>query len=662
MKKKLFAVTTAGIVALGSIAAFAGCGGSGSADTFTWWIPSGDPSYYDDYEENPVVDYISKNLEFKKSDGSMGHISFEFVTPANSNVAIDDFNNMIANRDFEDIMDPSQYNGSMADLYERGAIIDLTEYVTDPDVMPNLAHWYEENPDLATYTYTTLSDGSKKVLAIPSVNDALDAESQSFGFQYRRDLLVRYGRQPETFFDPMKDDEPRANPNAGKPFTGHFTLNADGTERNDPMTGNTELPDGADGQSWEDDLLFPSGSKHPVYISDWQWMFETFETAYADLGIDNYMMSIYYPGYIANGDLISGFGGGGAYWYKDENNEAHYGMIETGFRAYLECMKHWYEEGWLDNDFNANSGDVFYAIDKPLIDSGDVALWMGNSSLLGTLLASEEGHAKGAIVFCAATPINDIPAYDGNPATEDYSTQVTVDQAAAAMQGGTGSDYMLQVPTVMFQNEQLGGGAVISAEAAERKDLTLLLGFFDYLFSEEGSLLYTMGLSKAQYEECGSEIYNENGLTEGAYTDNGDGTYTYVAKMEENALGIRSAMVANRIPGLRCVSKVRYTFAPSYQESRNQWIKYEATGFIGGMINNSLTPDEVEITSNVRLPIEANYLFKNVYQFIRGIKSLSDADWSSFCTGVMNYRNKNNTVQDVTNAYNDALKRLYGNN
>ena len=660
MKKRLIALAAAGALSLGSIASLAGCGGgSGNAETFTWWIPSGDPTYYSDYEDNPVLNYISNNVEFTKADGTTGHINFEFTTPANTTVAIEDFNNMIQNRDFEDIMDPTQYSGSIADLYEHDAIIDLTPYVTDPEVMPNLARWYEENPELAAYTYTTLSDGSKKVLAIPTVNDALDSESQSFGFQYRRDLLIRYGVQPDTFYDPMVDDEPRANPNAGEPFTGHFTLNADGTERNDPMTGNTELPDGADGQSWEDDLLFPSGSKHPVYISDWQWMFEIFERAYADLGIDNYMMSIYYPGYIANGDLISGFGGGGVYWYKDENNEAQFGMIETGFRAYLECMNNWYNEGWLDNDFNANSDDTFYAIDRPLIDSGDVALWMGNSTLLGTQLAADEGHAQGAIVFGTAMPINDIPAYDGDPDTSDYTVQATADEAEAAMNGGEGSEYMLQLPTCYFTNEQIASSAVISTECAEEKDLTLLLNFFDYLFSDEGSLLITMGLSAEQAE--GSELYAEYGLTGGAYTDNGDGTYSYVPIMEENALGVRAAMIATRIPGLKCISKCVYNFAPSYLESRAQWIKYDATGFIGGMIGSALTPDEVEIVGNVRLPIEANYLFRNVYQFITGAKSLSDTDWTAFCTGIMSYRNRNTTVQDAIDAYNAAFDRLYGN-
>ena len=446
MKKKLLAVVGAGAIAMTSLAGFAGCGG-GSSDTFTWWIPAGDPTYYSNYEDNPVLSYISEYVELKKSDGTMGHINFDFIVPANSASAITDFNNMIQNRDFEDIMDPSQYSGSVADLYEHDVIIDLTPYVSDPEIMPNLAKWYEENPELAAYTYTTLSDGTKKVLAFPGVTDELDSEAQAFGFNYRRDWLVKYGTQPAEFFDPMKDDAPRANPKAGQAFSGHFTLNADGTERNDPMGQDTSLPEGADGQSWVDDIVFPSGNTDPIYISDWQWMFEIYETAYADLGItDSYMMSIYYPGYISNGDLVTGFGGGGAYWYKDENNDCQFGMLETGFRAYLECMRNWYTEGWLDNKFNEKT-DVFYAIDNAEIAEGNVALWMGNSTRLGTLMATETGNAAGAIVFGAANPINDIPAYDGDINTASYMTKATAEEAEAAMSGGAGSDYMLAPPS-----------------------------------------------------------------------------------------------------------------------------------------------------------------------------------------------------------------------
>lgn len=672
MVRKILAALMAVLMAAGCCATLAACGKKGGPTHFTWWISVGDTAYYDDYEDNPVLDYISNNMQFKGEGGEEKNISFEFTLPASSTAAITDLNNMLSSGKLYDVMDVSQYSGSIADLYEHGAILDLTEYATDPEVMPNLAAWIAdpENADLVPYIYTTLSDGSKKILAIPSIFDQLDNEAQAFGFQYRRDWLVKYGTQPDSFYDPMgyvTDEEgnalyttPTANPNAGKTFSGSYTLNEDGTERNDSPSQNTVLPEGADGDSWVDDVVFPSGSSDPIYISDWQWMFEIYEKAYADLGIDSYMLSMYYPGYIANGDLASGFGGGGVNFYKTLENEASYGFIEDGFRAYLECMNNWYELGWLDNKFNTRSTDNFYAIDNSTIAAGEVGLWMGNASRLGARMASDkqDSHANGAVVYGCSTPINDIPSYDGDPSTTAYTTQATQSEAETAISGGKGSEYMLQQPYVMFQNEQISSSTVIAASVAESKDLTLLLSFFDYLFSDEGTTMKLMGLNAEQAKD--SKLYAEYGFTDGAYTVNEDGTYSYDPVLEQNSENIRYAMTLYRLPGLSQYSKVRYSFAETYLNSRAQWTKYPATGFIAGMINGQCTPDETDTISNIVQPIQENYLFKNVYKFIVGDWELSNSQWTSYCAAVMNYTNRNTKVQNVLNAYNAVFDRLYG--
>ena len=59
-------------------------------------------------------------------------------------------------------------------------------------------------------------------------------------------------------------------------------------------------------------MVFPSGGDEPIYISDWEWMFDIFAKAMDDLGItDGYCYAPYYLGYLETGDLSSGFGGGG---------------------------------------------------------------------------------------------------------------------------------------------------------------------------------------------------------------------------------------------------------------------------------------------------------------------------------------------------------------
>ena len=71
---------------------------------------------------------------------------------------------------------------------------------------------------------------------------------------YRRDWLVNYGTNPQT----------------GEAFSGEWK----------------------DGE-WTDNVVFPSGGTDPVYISDWEWMFDIFETALQMQGMtDGYVMQL----------------------------------------------------------------------------------------------------------------------------------------------------------------------------------------------------------------------------------------------------------------------------------------------------------------------------------------------------------------------------------
>ena len=395
-RSKLIALTLSGVLALSSAAILAGCGGNskaGADTTFTWYLTAGEDGYYSDYEDNPVIEYIMENMQFEGSDGEMKNIAFDFFQPTTTENARSEFNQKYMSGNWEDVIDPTMSRG-ITDMYEAGVVADLTPYITDRELMPNLNAYLDAHPEYRSLMQTQTKDGAK-YLSIPTFKDSISYESQSFGFNYRRDLLVRYGVQPDEFYDPMTDEAPTANPKAGQKFQGHYTVNLDGSERSDPMSQDTTLPEGANGQSWVDDVTFPSGHSDPVYISDWMWMFETYETAYAAMGIEpEYMMSLFYPGYNANGDLSSGFGGGGVLWYKDEDDNCQFGAAGTGFRAYLECMNDWYSRGWVCNTFNEDTSP-FYQIDLDLVANGTVPLWMGGSNF-GTAIQSSETGLRGS--------------------------------------------------------------------------------------------------------------------------------------------------------------------------------------------------------------------------------------------------------------------------
>ena len=188
-RSKLIALTLSGVLALSSAAILAGCGGkskAGADTTFTWYLTAGEDGYYSDYEDNPTTTENARS----------------------------EFNQKYMSGNWEDVIDPTMSRG-ITEMYEAGVVADLTPYITDRELMPNLNAYLDAHPEYRALMQTQTKDGAK-YLSIPTFYDEVSYESQSFGFNYRRDLLVKYGVQPDEFYDPMTDEAPTA-PSAAIP-------------------------------------------------------------------------------------------------------------------------------------------------------------------------------------------------------------------------------------------------------------------------------------------------------------------------------------------------------------------------------------------------------------------------------------------------------------
>lgn len=194
--KKLLSLTLCGVMAAGLLS---GCGGGGaSSDTsFTMWIYQGaDASYYTDYADNPVMQYLTSQTwgeEDKKID-------LEFWVPA-AGTAADSYSTMMGSGDYPDILDMS-ISDSPKILYEQGIILDLTPYVEE--YMPNYTAYLDAHPEMKSWALTNI-DGEEKYLHVMSFNE--DYGYTYCGYQYRRDWIVKYGTNPVT----------------GAAFTGGYT-------------------------------------------------------------------------------------------------------------------------------------------------------------------------------------------------------------------------------------------------------------------------------------------------------------------------------------------------------------------------------------------------------------------------------------------------------
>ncbi len=576
-----------------------GCNGGNSGTdgdmmSYGVWIINGeDTTYYPTYDKNPGVEYLTSKTwgpENKK-------IELEFIVPVSGQQA-DNFNTLLATGDYPDMMDVTMYNGSIVDLYEQGIILDLTELVDQ--YMPNYKAFLENNPQQAQVaTYGV--NGDKKYLTLRSFRDA--PPFNWGGYLYRRDWIIKYGE----------------NPNDGSAFSGSYT---------------EKLPDGSDNKnSWQDNVVFPSGSSDPVYISDWEWMLDIFQTAIEDLGItDGYPTSLYYPGYLATGDLVSAFGGGnnGA-WYKHADGDIRFGGDDDDFRVYLQAMNTWFENGWIDTAFPEHSSDMFYKIEDAKVRSGKVGLWYGvQNQLMGNL---DDGQAlkAGMMVYAARPPINDIYGTAAQQNIEPYTI------------------YQLGVE----------GNSWVITDKTEEMDIVPLLAMLDYMYSDEGSLMGTMGLNKAQYEATQNELYTRLGLTEGAYIrvpeDQARGTrvYRWVESILFDGGTLQSACKPNRFFFLDRASLNLPGGTEAFISNLEQWIWYENKGGITGAITNQITPDEQKDISKIQNNIN-EFMAKSVPPFIKGEKDpFDDEDWANYVKAINKY-----SPDDMTEIYQQKLDNL----
>ena len=548
---------------------------SASVDaTFDWWIYSGTSSeYYDNYAQNPAIQYTLTKTWGPEDKA----VAFNFLEPPPGSEA-DNYTTMIASGDLPDIIDAVIIDPPRV-MVEKGYAIELTEYVEA--YMPNYKALVHSNNELYYGAVSVDEEGNEHYYCLITARDDYDTVFQ--GYMYRRDWLVKYG----------------ANPQTGAAFTGGYTD-----------------PDDVD--SWVDDVVFPSGGTDPVYVSDWEWMFDIFATAQADLGItDKYAISMYYPGFTWSGGLLSCFGGGVCLWYQDADNVVHFGGTGAPFKTYLECLRAWYEKGWLDKDFNQRTSDAFYAIDDTSVRQGKIGMWCGVQSELGGRLDMHDGGlTEGIFVAGAAYPINDI----------------------------YGPDECKFVQPDCLMGSALSSSGIVVTPKAQDKDLATLCSYLDYFYTEEGGMIKTLGLNAQQVAEFSDNtFYADYGLTDGAYTLGEDGVYHKSAVLVNDSGQLNTAVGFNKAPGLQIIGKVDLGYADTYQASLDRWTQYPNTGFFqGSRTTNEMSQEDTKACEDLQSKA-LEYMTKNCANFITG-KSNFGADWDKWCTVLNKYRVDNATA------------------
>ena len=541
-------------------------GGETSDTSFTWWITDDDSqgTYYTGYEENPGVQWLNaQNWEFSDEgteysvDGSGVNFDFSFMTPVKGSEQ-DNFNTMMATGSYPEIVSLAFATDSPKQLVEDGTLMEITEYVEA--YMPDYIQFIEDNPSVEPFVRETDENGDHHYYALWGFNDSPVEQWQ--GPMYRRDWIVKYAEPTSHVWDyesafVQNNNHPKHTPLSEAISQGDLTGWKENTVTEFTSNFGTE-------ETWEDNIIFPSGTNQPVYISDWEWMFEAFMDAIEAEGFNDnnnaYVTTLYYLGYTGLGDLTSSFGGGGATWYVAEDGNAEFGGTGDNFKTYLKAMHSWYEKGWLDQQFDTRGSDSFFRINQTGVAQGMVGQFTAGVGMLGTTIratAENDEAQNDAMVFPTAWPINDV-----------YGDQ----------------DNKFKEPNMYYGGSKLASATGFTNKL-EGKDLESLFRLINWMYTHEGALVTGVGLNEEQVDAVNfdPDVYAEHDL-EAAYhvIENDDDTVTYKTTVPGDSL-LYIALRPNRIATkLQLVDDVDYYLdtlrSPMVERSKDLWRKYDNSG------------------------------------------------------------------------------------
>ncbi|GHU75497.1 ABC transporter substrate-binding protein [Clostridia bacterium] len=141
--------------------------------------------------------------------------------------------------------------------------------------------------------------------------------------------------------------------------------------------------------------------------------------------------------------------------YQDESGKVHYGPLEPGYADYITLLNGWYEEGLLDADYAAIDGTAA----RTKVINGEAGATIGTGSVIGVSYAG---------------------AHELDPDTSFYSIAVKHPKLNAES-----GEPVLGQKAYPYLN-----GVGITPKCV---DPSAVLNFFDYLWSDEGTLVANWG-------------------------------------------------------------------------------------------------------------------------------------------------------------------------
>lgn len=286
--------------------------------------------------------------------------------------------------------------------------------------------------------------------------------------------------------------------------------------------------------------------------------------------------------------------------YLDDEGSVKSGMISTGFREYLELAIQLYKDGILNEEFYTTEFGRSESMAN--IGNGNIFIWSGRADTIND-------------------PLNytDDPDFEVMPITTYF-----VDDTGMYRWG----------EEVVYANSS---GLSIAADV---EDLELIMNFYNYFFTEEGSVLANYGIEGVSYEMV-------------------DGTpqFTDMVLNNPDGMNFNLALVYYGCNGVVSMSDNTVRFA-AYSDQVVEAIElFSDTSYITTehTIPNGAALDAEEAASVATIQTDVvSYACEQCLKWATGAEELTDQSWSSYVETCLNM-NLDTVIATYQKAYDDYI-------
>lgn len=369
-------------------------------------------------------------------------------------------------------------------------------------------------------------------------------------------------------------------------------------------------------------VAFPSGNDVPTTIEDWDYMLPLFK-AYFDAAGMTHGAPLILPsnGYFYYGELGTGFGFHGGDYYVDGDGKVNHAFLSDGLYDYLKKLNEWYEAGYIYKDFASRVNDPFYLPNPELTYGGAAGIWFGLTSQLGDAMSMP-----------------------------DYGLYMDVRALPSPLADGVQPSDLLKRNPPPHE-----GSGVASVVTTTCPDIPKLLSVIDYMYSEEGGMMWGYGLNKEQLADSNG-LYEANNLEEGAYWFEGDKFVFNPALASAGGTVDLGSMSGMRLPGLSYNIYTRDVLTEESRKADAIWAQYDSVATNSKLpASLSYSTDDEKYMADVMVNIN-DFIGSKIPNFIMGTEPLTEESFNAFRNQLIAY-GLEDCIRIRQDAYDRYLKR-----